>query len=151
MSACPERSSVPEPGSSLRAPAPWPVALALLPLVVAWTLPQTLVGLAWGALKLLRGVRPALYRFGPFMFLVVPEEPFFGGGISLGVVVLAKDPSLLTHEFCHLYTALWLGWLYLPAYGLEYSIVGHDRSPHERLTARFASRNRRSWRRVGRG
>ena len=67
-------------------------------------------------------------------------------GVSLGLVVLADRPSILTHEFCHLYTGLWLTWLYLPVYGLEYLIAGHARSPHERLTVRFEERTRNAWR-----
>lgn len=102
-----------------------------------WTLPQTLVGLAPAAFKRLRGHRLMGYRFGPFLFLVAPSAPPDARGISLGVVVLAEEPSLLAHEFCHLYTALWLGWLYLKVFGLEYLVVGHDRSPHERLTCHF--------------
>jgi hypothetical protein len=79
---------------------------------------------------------------------VVPRAPPASRGISLGVVVLAEDPSVLTHEFCHVYTALWLAWAYLPVYGLEYLIVGHARSPHERLTVRFEQECRRAWERV---
>jgi hypothetical protein len=63
-------------------------------------------------------------------------------------VVFADSPSILTHEFCHAYTALWLSWLYLPAYGLEYAIFGHDGSPHERLTRRFERDCRQRWGRV---
>ena len=128
------------------------MALALLPVLLAWTLPQTLAGLAWAGLKRWRsGARGSLYRFGLFLYLVVPEAPFSGAGISMGLVVLAARPSLLTHEFCHLYTALWLGWLYLPVYGLEYALAGHDRSPHERLTVRLERASRLAWRRVGGG
>ena len=130
--------------------APWPLAvsLLLLPLFVLWTLPQTLCGLAYALLNRVRGSPLMAYRFGPFLFLVSPRGPIGGGGVSLGMVVLADDPSLLTHELCHVYTALWLSWLYLPAYGLEYLVFGHDRSPHERLTCRFERRTRRGWRRL---
>jgi hypothetical protein len=131
-----------------RPPSPWPLALALLPLVLAWTLPQTLVGLVWALVRRARGVPLCGYRFGPFLYLVSPAAPFASRGISMGLVVLAEHPSILVHEFCHLYTAAWLGWLYLPAYGLEYLLVGHERSPHERLTCRFEQRNRLGWRRV---
>ena len=51
-------------------------------------------------------------------------------------------------ELCHLYTALWLTWLYLPVYGLEYLIFGHVRSPHERATVHFERQTRRTWRQV---
>ena len=133
-------------------PAPLALAVALLPLVVAWTLPQTLAGSAFALWSRLRGCRGRWYRFGPFLFFVVARPPPFSrGGISLGAVVFAEDPSLLTHEFCHVYTALWLAWLYLPAYGLEYLLFGHDRSPHERATVRFERRCRRAWVRVGGG
>ncbi|MBI5549290.1 MAG: hypothetical protein HY901_35850 [Deltaproteobacteria bacterium] len=138
--------------SSGRAPLPWALALLLLPWLVLWTLPQSLAGLMWAGLKRVRGgVRPSLYRFGPFLFLVVPEAPFSGLGISLGVVVLAGHPRVLTHEFCHLYSGLWLGWLYLPTYGLEYALFGHSRSPHERITVRLEGSTRWAWERTGRG
>lgn len=123
-------------------------ALAIAPWIALWTLPQTLVGLAYAVIKGVRGVRPMLYRFGPFLFLVIPDAPLASSGISLGVVVLADRSAILTHEFCHLYTGLWLSWLYLPVYGLEYLLVGHDRSPHERLTCRFERRTRWAWRRL---
>ena len=126
-------------------PAPLGLAIALLPLAILWTLPQTLAGLALVAHARTRGVRGSWYRFGPLLFYVVPCAPPASRGISLGVVVFADDPSILTHEFCHFYTALWLTWLYLPVYGLEYALLGHDRSPHERLTRRFERASRRAW------
>ncbi len=118
--------------------------------MVAWTLPQTLGGVALAAMARLRGVRGAWYRFGPFLFHVVPTAPPASRGISLGVVVLADDPSILTHELCHLYSGLWLSWLYLPVYGLEYLLLGHERSPHERITVWLEQRCRLAWRRIGR-
>jgi hypothetical protein len=129
---------------------PWPLgwAVFVLPWIVLWTLPQTLAGVALAIVARARGVRGAWYRFGPFLFWVVPTAPPASRGISLGVVVLAEEPSILTHEFCHLYTALWLSWAYLPVYGLEYLLLGHDRSPHERLTVRFERSCRRGWSRV---
>ena len=96
-------------------------------------------------LKRLRGVPARFYRFGPFLYLVVPDGVVASSGISLGLVVLADRPSILEHEFCHLYTALWLSWLYLPVYGLEYLILGHDRSFHERATCRLEQRNSWTW------
>jgi hypothetical protein len=128
--------------------APWPrtAALVLTPLWALWTLPQTLVGLAYGVAMKLRGARVGLYRFGPFVFVVVKGRPMASSGISLGLVVLADRPSILTHEFCHLYTGLWLTWLYLPVYGLEYLILGHDRSFHERITVRLEQRTQNAWR-----
>ena len=135
-----------------RAPgtAPWPLrfAIPLFPLVALWTLPQTIGGIALALHARMRGHRGAWYRFGPFLYYVVPCAPPASRGISLGVVVLSEDASILTHEFCHIYTALWLSWLYLPVYGLEYATVGHERSPHERMTVRFERRNRRGWERV---
>ncbi|MGZ5967174.1 MAG: hypothetical protein ACXWP4_05870 [Polyangiales bacterium] len=129
---------------------PWPLvaSIALFPFLALWTLPQTIGGLGFALHARLRGHRGAFYRFGPFVFYVVPWAPKWIRGISLGVVVLADDPSILTHEFCHVFTALWLHWLYLPVYGLEYLIVGHDRSPHERLTVRFEKSTRLGWRRA---
>lgn len=108
--------------------------LLLLPLLLVWTLPQTLVGLCFAAYRLAQGHRLQIHQFGPFLFLVVPAAGPLSAGISLGLVVFASSPRILKHEFSHLITALWLTWLYLPVYGLEYLIVGHDRSPHERLT-----------------
>ncbi len=124
------------------------VALAALVALALWTLPQTLVGLGYAVLKRIQGHRWMGYRFGPFLFLVVPSAPIGGRGISLGLVVLAEDWTLLTHEFCHVYSALWLSWLYLPVYGIEYLAFGHDRSPHERVTCHFERKSRMAWRRV---
>lgn len=127
---------------------PWPLALSLVlaPVLALWTLPQTLAGLAYGLARGVRGARLGLYRFGPFLFLVVREAPVASSGISLGLVVFADRPALLTHEFCHLYTGLWLSWLYLPVYGLEYLLWGHDRSPHERITVHLEETTRYGWR-----
>lgn len=129
--------------------APWPrwAALALAPLIAFWTLPQTLAGLALALWHRGRGAPWWIYQFGPFVFLVVPASPPASAGISLGLVVLSERPEILTHEFCHLYTALWLSWLYLPVYGAEYALLGHARSPHERLTERFERNTRLAWRR----
>ena len=131
-------------------PAPRLLQLALLPPVILWTLPQTLVGFSWAIVQRLRGHPWEFYRFGPFIYLVVPT-PFPGTlGISLGVVVYVGVPSILEHEFCHLITAMWLGWAYLPVYGLEYLIMGHDRSFHERITCRLEHSLRWRIRRLGR-
>lgn len=130
-------------------PAPLARALALAPLLALWTLPQTLAGLALALWHRARGVPLALYRFGPFVFLVAPASPPASTGISLGLVVISERPEVLTHEFCHLYTALWLSWLYLPVYGVEYALLGHERSPHERLTVRLERATRHGWVRVG--
>lgn len=129
--------------------APWSRghALALVPWLFLWTLPQTLVGLALALWHRARGVPWWVYRFGPFVFLVVPTSPPASRGISLGLVVISESPAILTHEFCHLYTALWLSWLYLPVYGAEYALLGHARSPHERLTERMERDTRWAWRR----
>jgi hypothetical protein len=96
----------------------------------------------------LRGHRGSWYRFGPFLFYVMPCAPPASRGISLGAVVFADEPSILTHEFCHVYTALWLAWAYLPVYGFEYGVLGYERSPHERLTRRFERDCQRQWMRV---
>jgi hypothetical protein len=117
----------------------------LLPLVAAWTLPQTLAGLGFALWHRARGAPLLAYAFGPFLYLVVPRAPPSGRGISLGVIVLAEHPAILTHEFCHLYSGLWLGWLYLPVYGLEYLAQGHERSFHERATCWFERSTRRGW------
>jgi hypothetical protein len=65
------------------------------------------------------------------------------------VVVFAESPSILKHEFCHLFSGLWLSWAYLPVYGLEYGLLGHARSPHERLTCRLERSIGWGWRLVG--
>lgn len=118
---------------------PWPLIASslLLPVLVLHTLPQTLVGLVVALYRWLQGHRPVLYRFGPFLFIVVRARGPGPRGISLGVVVFSETPDILKHEFCHLFTGLWLSWAYLPVYGLEYLILGHDRSPHERITVKF--------------
>ena len=126
----------------------WLAALLVPPLLL-WTLPQTLAGLVFALRRRLQGHRARLHRFGPFLFLVVPAPGPYSAGISLGLVVFARDSSILKHEFCHLLTGLWLSWLYLPVYGLEYLLVGHDRSPHERLTCRFERTVRWTSHRVG--
>lgn len=139
----PESSSVPEsagdwPHSSPgRPPWPLPATLLLVPFLALWTLPQTLAGLLVCLLRVVQGHRPRLYRFGPFLFLVIRARGPLSSGISLGLVVFSQVPEILKHEFCHLFTALWLCWLYLPVYGVEYALFGHDRSPHERLTCRL--------------
>lgn len=118
---------------------PWPLAAAALlaPAMLLWTLPQTLAGLAVAARRAAQGHGPRLTRFGPFLYLLVRAPGPWTAGISLGLVAFAEHESLVKHELCHLLTALWLGWAYLPVYGIEYLIFGHDRSPHERLTCRF--------------
>jgi len=118
---------------------PWPTALTVLlfPLFALWTLPQTLVGLAYAIVQRRRGHRPHLYVFGPFLFVVIRAHGPKSPAISLGVVVFTESPGFLKHELCHILTGLWLTWLYLPVYGIEYLVFGHDRSPHERLTCHF--------------
>ncbi len=123
----------------------WPGAL-LLPLLVVWTLPQTLAGLVFAVRRRAQGHRLHLYAFGPFLYLVVRAPGPLTAGISLGVVVFSSSPRILKHEFCHLVTGLWLSWLYLPVYGIEYLLVGHDRSPHERLTCWLDRRLPWRWR-----
>jgi hypothetical protein len=112
-------------------------AVLLTPLLLVWTLPQTLAGLAFAIVRRAQGHPARLYLFGPFLFLVIPAPGPWSAGISLGLVVLACREEILKHECCHLLTGLWLSWLYLPVYGLEYLLVGHDRSPHEQITCRF--------------
>jgi hypothetical protein len=136
----------PTSGSAFCSPR---LGVALFPLVLLWTLPQTVVGLVFALVRRLQGHRLSLHCFGPFVFLVVPARGPASEAISLGLVIFARSPAILKHEFCHLLTGLWLTWLYLPAYGLEYLLVGHDRSPHERLTCRFEQRMKWGMRRLG--
>lgn len=120
-------------------------AALALPLAL-WTLPQTLSGLVLAAVRAARGARLDLCAFGPFPFLVVHAPGPGCAGISLGVVVFASSTSILKHECSHLVTGLWLSWLYLPVYGLEYLCFGHDRSPHERITCWLSERRPWRWR-----
>jgi hypothetical protein len=129
-----------------REPVSLPIAMMLLPFVALWTLPQTIGGIFLAAHARLRGAKGGWYRFGPFLFYVVQAAPPASRGISLGVVVLSESPEILTHEFCHVFTAMWLSWLYLPVYGLEYLLVGHERSPHERATVHFERTTKLGWR-----
>jgi hypothetical protein len=113
-------------------------------------LPQTLAGLGVALLRRREGHRPTLCRFGPFLFVVVRTPGPLSAGISLGVVVFAETHEILKHELCHLITGLWLSWIYLPVYGLEYLFVGHRRSPHERITCWLERRVTWGWWVVGR-
>ena len=115
-------------------PSPLWLALLLAPLLLVWTLPQTLIGLLYCLFRHVQGHRLCLYRFGPFIFVVTRARGPLFRGISLGLFIFSETADILKHEFCHLFTALWLAWLYLPVYGIEYAVFGHDRSPHERLT-----------------
>ncbi len=108
----------------------WP-ALALVPILLVWLMPQTLAGIAFA---LVRRTRPRWARFGPLVCAVIPTRGLGTAGISLGLVVFAEHPSIVRHELCHVITGMWLGWLYLPVYGLEYLVLGHARSWHERVT-----------------
>lgn len=130
---------------------PWPLIASslLFPVLALHTLPQTVVGLVVAFYRWLQGHRPVLYRFGPFLFIVFRARGPGPRGISLGVVVFSETPDILKHEFCHLLTGLWLSWAYLPVYGLEYLILGHDRSPHERITVKFERDLDWAWRVVG--
>jgi hypothetical protein len=121
---------------------PWPLTAALLlaPCLLLWTFPQTFAGLVVCAARCLQGYRPYVYRFGPFLFVVTRARGPYATGISLGLFIFSATPEILKHEFCHLFTALWLSWLYLPVYGIEYAVYGHDRSLHERLTCRLEQR-----------
>jgi len=131
---------------------PWPLITSalLLPLLTVWTLPQSLTGLVVALYRRIRGEWVGFYRFGPFLFVVVRARFPWTRGISLGTVVFAETPDILKHEFCHLFTGLWLSWTYLIVYGLEYLIVGHERSLHERTTVRIERALDWSWEVVSR-
>ena len=137
--------------SSLARPpqVPRSVAYALFPLIALWTLPQTLAGLAIAMYRRAEGHPLYLYQFGPFLFLVARTPGPASAGISLGVVVFSEAPSILKHEFCHLFSGLWLSWFYLPVYGLEYLILGHSRSFHERITCFIEEKLPWGWRFLG--
>ena len=124
------------------------VAAPLIPILMVWTLPQTLAGFVIMIVRKCQGYPTAFYRFGPFIFLVVPSGVPNARGISLGQVIFAQDPGILRHEFCHMFSGLWLSWLYLPVYGLEYLIMGHSRSFHERITCRLEHSVPWAWRRI---
>lgn len=134
-----ELEGAPRRPRSARAHEAW-LSILIIPVVCLLTLPQTLLGLVAVAVYALRGARPYVYRFGLFWFLVVPREAPIFRGISLGLVVVAFDPAILRHEFCHLITGLWLVWFYLPWYALEYAIFGHYHAPHERLVRSLEGR-----------
>jgi len=131
-----------------RSPMPLWVVIALLPLIVIWTLPQTVIGLLLALYQRTQGHLIHLYRFGPFLFIVVRSAPPIKRGvrgISLGVVVFSDHFVILKHEFCHLLSGLWLAWFYLPVYSMEYRLFGHARSPHERVTNWFEKRLNWCW------
>ena len=117
-------------------------ALLLFPLISLWMLPQTVLGVGLYGFRRWQGHRGRWYLFGPFLFWVVPANPPGAAGISLGPVVHTAHEELLKHEFCHLFSGLWLSWLYLPIYATEYLVFGHSRSPHERLTCHFENHTR---------
>lgn len=123
----------------------WLALLLVTPLFV-WTFPQTMVGLFCCLYRCTQGYRPYLYGFGPFIFIVIRARGPLSKGISLGFFIFSETAEILKHEFCHQFTALWLAWFYLPVYGLEYALFGHDRSPHERLTCWIERRIKWSYR-----
>ena len=137
------------PASSFgQSPMPLWFIISIFPAIVIWTLPQTLIGLFIALYYRIQGHSIYLYLFGPFMFVVVPTtSPTSRSirGISLGVVVFSDHYIILKHEFCHLLSGMWLSWFYLPVYGIEYRIVGHSRSPHERLTNWFEKHLNWGW------
>lgn len=138
----------------------------LLPLQVAgavWTSPNTLIGLAAGAIGLLAGAR--VRWSGRERALVFQQWPWGpGGAITLGNVILhtgdtlavqcltyahqagrAVEPSIRLddHERAHVYQYLVLGPLYLPVYLLCGGVSA--RNPFERAADFYAHHGHGWW------
>lgn len=136
---------------------------ALCALGMAWTAPNTAIGLAIGAAAMARGARPRLRRRDlALVFQDVPWGP--GGALTLGNVILhtgadlaerchtyaraageAADPHIAMndHERAHVLQYMALGPLFLPAYLLCGGIRGSNR--FERAADRYALTGRGWW------
>jgi hypothetical protein len=105
-------------------------------LVYAWTLPNTLLGLVFGALSFQRPRRID----GILVFDGVPRgflqllRVFRRSAITYGHVVLSNRPvegRLLLHELHHVWQYERLGPLYIPLYVLIWVFTGYRRHPFE--------------------
>ena len=130
---------------------------------MAWTLPNTLIGLLAGAIGMLAGARPELGRKDcALVFHLGPWGP--GGAITLGNTILhtgttldaecmtyehragrCKHPpiKLGDHERAHVYQYMVLGPLFLPVYLLCGGVS--VRNPFERAADRYAMSGKGWW------
>ena len=136
---------------------------ALCALGVAWTAPNTAIGLLAGALAMTRGARPRLRpRDFALVFQGVPWGP--GGALTLGNVILhtgadlgercwtyaraeggADDAPIAMndHERAHVLQYMALGPLFLPLYFACGGVRGGNR--FERSADRYAMTGRGWW------
>ncbi|MFO3705228.1 hypothetical protein ACI6Q5_09595 [Xanthomonas codiaei] len=136
---------------------------ALLALGALWTLPNTALGLAIGALGSCFGARPRWSR--QELAIVFDRWPWGpGGAMTLGNVILLKGQSLDLHcstyahaagrcthppvrlgdhERAHVYQYMLLGPLFLPVYLFCGGI--HVRNPLERAADAYALHGRGWW------
>lgn len=150
-------------GQAAPAPARPRGRRALIALGMAWTLPNTAIGLLLGAAGMAFGARPRLRpRDLACVFHRWPWGP--GGALTLGNVILhsgddldsacstyaraaglSSDPPirLCDHERAHVYQYLVLGPLFLPAYLAAGGVS--VRNPFERAADRYASTGRGWW------
>jgi hypothetical protein len=136
------------------------VALAL---GMVWTLPNSVIGLAVGAVGLVFGAR---IRWQPReLALVIRRWPWGpGGALTLGNVIVhtgdvldvpcltyahragrGEEPaiSLADHELAHVYQYLLMGPLFLPLYFICGGVS--VRNPFERAADRYAQTGREWW------
>jgi hypothetical protein len=105
-------------------------------LVYAWTLPNTLLGLAFGALSFQRPRRIGgilVFDAAPRGFLRLLHL-FRRSAITYGHVVLSNhrlEGRLLAHELHHVWQYERLGPLYIPLYVLIWVFTGYRRHPFE--------------------
>ncbi len=117
-----------------------PAALGYL-----WTLPNTVLGLALGALTFQRprvDLGVVLFdRAGPRGAAGLIR--LFGySATTLGTVIVAAEPmqgELLAHELHHVRQYRALGPLFLPVYGLLFLRYGYRRHPMELAAVRAAA------------
>jgi hypothetical protein len=110
-----------------------------------WTLPNTVLGLAFGALTF---QRPRVAH-GALLFDRAGRRgaarliPMFGyAATTLGVVIVSTKPvqgRLLAHELHHVRQYRALGPLFLPLYGLLFLRYGYRRHPLELAADRAAA------------
>jgi hypothetical protein len=108
-----------------------------------WSLPNTLIGLALGALSF---VRPRLER-GVLVFEGPPRgvtwilARMHRAAMTLGFVILSGvpvDDRLLEHELAHVRQSMALGPFFIPVYVLLAIPFGYRRHPMERSARRAA-------------
>jgi hypothetical protein len=110
-----------------------------------WTLPNTVLGLALGALTFQR----PRFRHGVVFFDGAGPRGaarlirLFGySATTLGVVIVAAEPvggALLAHELHHVRQYRTLGPVFLPVYGVLFLRYGYRRHPMELAADRAAA------------